>query len=163
MRDAESSPASKADTPPPRTLERALVVRETRRFLKFLVVGAFGFVVDTGSLSAFVLLFSLDRVLAKGLAFGLGVLSNFLWNRYWTYPDSRSKHPFAQALQFVFLSSIGLAINLGVFALVDGLLASSVDSVVALYVAQCAAVGGALFWNFAANRLLTYSDVRLGQ
>jgi putative flippase GtrA len=38
--------------------------RELQRFIKFLVVGGVGFVVDTGSLTALVFLFSADRRLA---------------------------------------------------------------------------------------------------
>lgn len=157
--------------PPSRVERRPLIAalsgegarRETQRFLKFLVVGAFGFLVDTGSLTLFVMVLSMNRVLAKGLAFSLAVLSNFIWNRVWTYPDSRSKPIGVQVAQFLLVSVVGLGINLLVFALCDRLVSRIAGAFAGLYAAQAAAVGVALFWNYAANRMLTYSDVGLGR
>jgi putative flippase GtrA len=130
--------------------------------LKFLAVGAFSFVVETGSLTALVLVFSMNRVAAKAIAFALAVLSNFIWHRFWTYAESRSKHVLTQAAQFTLLSVIGLGINLLAFRGADLLLVPLLGSVPALYAAQCTAVGVTLFWNLLANRLITYSDVKLG-
>jgi putative flippase GtrA len=157
LKNAEGSPAQTA-----RALDAAGARRETRRFLKFLVVGAFGFVVDTGSLSLFVLVFSMNRVVAKGIAFSLAVISNFIWNRLWTYPESRSKSLFAQVSQFFLVSVVGLGTNLLVFAWVDKMASHFISPALALYAAQCGAVGVALFWNYAANRVVTYNDIRLG-
>jgi len=147
---------------PAPTLIGRLANRETRRFLKFLVVGGFGFLVDTGSLTLFALVFSMNRVAAKGCAFVLALISNFIWNRLWTYPDSRSKSVVVQVAQFCLVSVVGLGINLLVFGWVDNLALRWWPPLYALYVAQVAAVGVALFWNFAANRFVTYSDVGLG-
>lgn len=135
---------------------------EVRRFLKFLVVGAFGFVVDTGALTLLALVFSMNRIAAKGCAFLLAVISNFIWNRLWTYQDSRSKSVLVQAAQFVLVSVVGLGINMLVFGWADHLAHRFVASVYALYIAQVAAVGVALMWNFVANRFITYSDVKAG-
>jgi putative flippase GtrA len=146
-------------TPPD---HRGAARRELGRFLRFLLVGAFGFVVDTGSLSVMVLLLSVDRRLAKGIAFALAVLSNFIWNRYFTYRESRSKAVFSQVWQFTLISIVGLGINLVVFGLADGVLEPMLGSVRALYAAQVAAVGTALLWNFVANRVITYGDVKVG-
>jgi putative flippase GtrA len=44
------------------------------------------------------------------------VISNFLWNRYWTYPESRSKPIGRQMTQFFVLNLMGLGINLIVLA-----------------------------------------------
>ncbi|HEY3669031.1 MAG TPA: GtrA family protein [Polyangiaceae bacterium] len=149
------------DLPVPGRAEAAR--RETRRFFKFLVVGGVGFVVDTGSLSLFALVLGMDHVLAKGIAFCLAVVNNFILNRLWTYPDSRSKSLLAQVVQFGLVSLVGLGINLVVFRWVDNLTLQRLGNVLALYTAQCAAVGVALFWNYAANRFVTYSDVGLGR
>jgi len=146
------------------TPDRATVARrETRRFLKFLVVGGIGFLVDTGCLSLFVLGLSMNRVLAKGLAFSAAVTGNFVLNRVWTYPEARSKSIIAQSMQFVLVSLVGLGINLLVFSWTDKLIYHRLSPVIALYVAQAAAVGVALFWNYGANRLVTYNDVGLGR
>jgi putative flippase GtrA len=144
-------------------LDRAEIARrETRRFFKFLLVGGLGFLVDTGSLSVLALVFSMDPVLAKGISFTLAVVNNLILNRLWTYPEARSKSLLAQSMQFIGVSLVGLGINLLVFSWVDKLALHWVSSVLALYTAQCAAVGIALFWNYAANRFVTYSDVGIG-
>jgi putative flippase GtrA len=141
--------------------------KEAKRFIKFAIVGGVGFVIDTGMLSLLVFVFGLStdkrRLLAKGMSFTLAVISNFIWNRRWTYPESRSKPIGRQLAQFFALNLIGLGINLGVFALTDALLTPLLGPVLALYGAQVAAVGVAMFWNFAANRLVTYNDVKFGK
>jgi hypothetical protein len=65
--------------------------KELERFLKFLVVGTVGFAVDFGTLNLLKLVFGFQLLVANTISFSLAVLSNFTWNRLWTYPDSRSK------------------------------------------------------------------------
>lgn len=137
--------------------------REARRFFKFLLVGALGFVIDTGSLSMLVLVLGCQRQLAKALAFSFAVLSNFVWNRLWIYRESRNKPVLPQVAQFLLISLVGLGINVLVFGAVDKLARERVSGVVSLYVAQVCAVGVALIWNFGANRLITYGDIDLGR
>lgn len=150
--------------PGPRGVVTALLAkREAQRFFKFVIVGGVGFVVDTGTLTLLALVFGVDRVVAKGAAFALAVLNNFIWNRFWTYPEARSKSLFAQVSLFVGVSVVGLGIALVVFNFVDKLALHYVNGVIALYTAQAASVGVALFWNFAANRFITYSDVAIGR
>ncbi len=139
---------------------QALAARESGRLLKFLIVGAAAFVVDTGSLSAFVLLFSMNRILAKALSFLLAVSASFAGNYLWTYRDSRSKPIARQLAQYACVSIGGLGVNLVVFGTVQWAASGLWGRVPALYVGQVAAVGAAMFWNFVANRLITYNDVR---
>jgi putative flippase GtrA len=137
--------------------------QEVRRFLKFLAVGAMGFVVDTGTLTGLVFFARVDSRVAKGVAFCMAVLFSFVWNRFWTYRESRAKPMAAQVAQFLLISLVGLGINVLVFGGVDHALSGHWGAVRALYAAQVMAVGTALIWNFAANRLITYGDVKLGQ
>jgi putative flippase GtrA len=141
--------------------------KELKRFLKFAIVGFVGFIIDTGTLYLLVFLLHLnddnERLLAKTISFTLAVISNFTWNRRWTYPESRSKPLGKQLTQFFVLNLIGLGINLSVFKVVDSLLVPILDLKLALGGAQIAAVAVALFWNFAANRLVTYNDVKFGK
>jgi GtrA-like protein len=60
-----------------------------------------------------------DRTLAKGISFSLAVVSNYMLNRFWTHPDSRSKSVLAQITQFAVVSLVGLGINLVVFNWAD--------------------------------------------
>ena len=137
--------------------------RESKRFFRFLVVGTIGFVVDFGSFNILYRLLSVQPVLAQTISFCLAVTSNFTWNRLWTYPESRSKPIAKQFTQFFAMNLLGLGINLIVFKIVDSLLVPVVDLKLALAGAQVAAVTAAMFWNFGANRLVTYSDVKFGK
>lgn len=155
--------------------------RELVRFLKFCVVGVIGAVVDFGTFNLLANIIGVWSVLASMMSFTAAVISNFLWNRYWTYPDSRSKKVSSQALQFAIVSAIGLAIRTPLFAFTEPALirltsewiprAGEIfmrlpDAIEALSpvvigrnLALALAVVVVLFWNFGINRLWTYSDV----
>jgi putative flippase GtrA len=145
--------------------------KELKRFIKFLIVGSVGFVVDAGT---FNLLFlglgftgETERGIAKGISFGLAVISNFTINRHWTYRDSRSKAMHRQLLQFIIVSVVGLGINQVVFRALDGLLIAALTPAlgergglaVGANLALICATVVVLFWNFFANRFWTYNDV----
>src|SRR5258708_4148907 len=70
--------------------------KEVERFLKFAVVGTIGAVLDFGILYILQATIlpphtTLNVVIATTISFLTAVCSNFIWNRYWTYPDSRSR------------------------------------------------------------------------
>jgi putative flippase GtrA len=145
--------------------------REAGRFLRFSVVGTIGAVVDFGSFNLLHVRAGLHPVAASTLSFLLAVASNFVWNRYWTYPDSRSKPVTRQAGQFILISVVGLAIRVPVFTfsqlpmirLAETLLSAVGPGAVSAEVlgrnlALAVAVVVVLLWNFGANRLWTYSD-----
>ncbi len=142
--------------------------REITRFLKFSVVGVIGAVVDFGTFNLLNAWLGVWSVLASALSFCAAVTSNFLWNRHWTYPDSRAKPVPQQAVQFVVVNLVGLAIRTPIFAFSEphlirlaahppfsfGLGPTQLGRNLALALAVIVV----LFWNFAINRLWTYSD-----
>lgn len=148
--------------------------REVVRFLKFSIVGATGAVVDFGILYLLHVVVGLHIVLANTCSFTAAVLSNFTWNRFWTYPDSRSKPLSKQLAQFFIVNVAGWGINTGILVLLRypcvALMGTATRSLAlalpdeALYklgynLAKAIATGVVLFWNFFANRFWTYSDV----
>lgn len=139
--------------------------REAERFFKFLVVGTIGFGVDFGLLTFLVEIVGLMPVLANTFSFSAAVLSNFTLNRYWTYPDSRSKRRRIQVLQFGMVSVLGLAINNLILFLLqypfDNMLrAVNAPPGLGGYIpAKMVATVVVLFWNFFINRFWTYNDV----
>lgn len=111
----------------------------------------------------------MPAAIAQAISFLVAVTSNFMWNRYWTYPDSRSKPISRQASQFLIVSLLGLAIRTLVFvlaqpamiALAQAVMPSEADSVaVGENLALAVAVVVVLFWNFGINRVWTYSDIQ---
>ncbi|HJO91512.1 MAG TPA: GtrA family protein, partial [Anaerolineales bacterium] len=97
-----------------------------RRFIKFSIVGVIGFIIDTGALNIMIgylgMSTGLLRLVAKTISFSLALTSNFFWNRYWIYPESRSKSVRVQAVQFTVVNLIGLALNLLIFGSVSSAL-----------------------------------------
>src|SRR5512133_2734489 len=90
--------------------------QERGRFLRFVVVGIIGAIVDFGTFNLLVALTHIPAVWASMISFTAAVVSTFLWNRYWTYPDSRSKAISRQVVQFLVVSAIGLGIRTPLFA-----------------------------------------------
>ena len=144
--------------------------QERKRFLKFLAVGAFGFVVDFGLFNLLSALLSVDSVVAQVVSFCTAVTSNFLWNRYWTYPDSRSKALNVQIGQFALVSLAGLLIRTPIFAILEPFLLTwasrlqvSKYGLNAVFLGHNAAlvivVGIVMLWNFFVNRYWTYNDI----
>jgi len=152
--------------------------RELSRFLKFSVVGIIGAVVDFGTFNLLTSLLGIWSLAASVVSFIAAVTSNFFWNRYWTYPDSRSKPLSQQAIQFGFVNLIGLLIRTPIFAFSEGLMIRvaarllkwafignlletifTSDAVLGRNLALALAVTVVMFWNFGINRIWTYADV----
>jgi putative flippase GtrA len=159
--------------------------KEMERFLRFAVVGASGAVIDLG------LVFILQQTIlppTRGLTAGIAsaiaaataVLSNFIWTRYWVYPDSRGRSMRRQLAMFVTVSVIGLGfrfiwvvmtafpIGHAVTPVVQPIIHSITGSFVlnehteariGTIVSQLIAMVIVMLWNFFANRHWTYNDV----
>lgn len=143
---------------------------ERTRFLKFCVVGVIGFVVDFGIMNL-ILHFTGNARLASTVSFIAAVISNFIWNRYWTYPDSREKPLMQQLGQFFLINVIGLGIRYLLFLTIDQPIINLTErilpadffirpSVVGHNITMVIAVFIVMMWNFFANRLWTYNDVK---
>ncbi|MBN1264410.1 MAG: GtrA family protein [Anaerolineales bacterium] len=168
------------------SIKSARIKRESKRFIKFMVVGAIGAVVDFGTFNLLNGVFNVWSVAASTLSFIAAVASNFFWNRIWTYPDSRSKPVLRQASQFFLINIVGWVIRTPVFVLSEkpmisfsenkllpllaqpsavnkllSILPGTLDSVtLGRNLALAIAVIVVMFWNFGANRLWTYSDIQ---
>ena len=142
--------------------------RERTRFFKFAIVGLIGAVVDFGTANILVYIFSAPLVLAGTISFIAAILSNFLWNRYWTYPDSRSKPVLHQLVQFAVINAIGLCIRVPILRDLEPVLIRLYTSLHLPIITPdflgknstlAVAVIIVMFWNFFVNRYITYNDV----
>lgn len=142
---------------------------ERIRFLKFSFVGVTGTIVDFGFMNLLSLLFKVPLVWAQGISFALAVLNNFLWNRYWTYPESRSKAIPKQLVQFIIINVIGILIRTPLVPWLDRRLFNLFQSinlnlplnnnVISQNLALAAVILIITFWNYYANRYWTYGNV----
>ncbi|GAP20946.1 GtrA family protein [Leptolinea tardivitalis] len=143
--------------------------QERTRFFKFAAVGAFGAVIDFGFFNLFTSLVGIPAIISSALSFIMAVASNFILNRYWTYPDSRSKPLARQAVQFLLISLVGMAIRLGLFALLEKPLISLAESYLPNIGLTPTFIGHnftlafailvVMMWNYIANRYWTYNDI----
>jgi putative flippase GtrA len=109
-------------------------------------------------------------VIAGSISFICAVISNFTWNRFWTYPESRSKPLMGQLVQFTLVNAIGLLIRVPILKFgepaLDRMLAtSSVNTVanshsfISHNTTLAIAIGVVMMWNFFVNRYWTYNDI----
>lgn len=157
--------------------------KEVKRFIKFLVVGTVGFIVDFGGfnlfhwlgvgpwLAAHVLplpeLVTHPEIIEQSLSFCAGVLSNFTWNYFWIYPEARDANQAKKITKFVIVSVAGLILGVPIFSvaltaaksLVATMGLSTLQFNLAGNIALVCRVGVLLFWNFFVNRYWTYRDV----
>jgi putative flippase GtrA len=146
--------------------------RERKRFMRFAMVGFFGAIVDFGTFNLLTGLFGFSAVVASVFSFIAAIISNFTWNRFWTYPDSRSKRIYEQLVQFTAVSVVGLAIRTPIIAVLEGPLRRFFagfsfiqfryisPDVLGNNLALAFAVITVMFWNFFINRYWTYGDIQ---
>ncbi len=143
--------------------------KERTRFLKFVVVGTIGFVVDFSTYNLVRNLIGFSPEVSSVISFSAAVLSNFIFNRFWTYPDSRSKPVPRQILEFAAVNVAGLIIRTVIFSLIHGPMAELFALLLPDFFISPIALGEnislaivvviVMFWNFFANRYWTYNDV----
>lgn len=150
--------------------------KELTRFVKFAIVGTVGTVVDYSVLNFGILVLGFSKAVANTFSFSAAVLSNFTWNRLWTFPESRERPLGSQLAQFALVNLAGLGINQLIFLSVDayvlgvqGILAGPMAQLASLLglphgplaynLAKAIAILVVLFWNFGVNRVWTYRGI----
>jgi len=134
--------------------------RELKRFIKFAIVGAIGTVVDFTTLNILHLAFGLSLPVANTISFCLAVISNFTWNRLWTFPESRQRPLGTQLLKFGAVNLVGLVINQVVFLGLNHYVFEPWLGELGYNVAKAIAIIVVLFWNFGINRIWTYKGIQ---
>ena len=123
----------------------------TRRsqFIRFAVVGALGFIVDSTTL--YLALAWTDLGLYSGRALSYLSAATFTWaaNRIFTFPNANPIHAGEQWLKFVSANTIGAMINYGTYAVLV-----SCINVIAVWPIFGVAIGSlfGLIFNFSISR-----------
>jgi putative flippase GtrA len=133
--------------------------KEFVRFLKFATVGMIGMVVDLTILNVMHKVFGLPLLVANTISFTTAVISNFTWNRLWTFPESRERPIGSQLGKFASVNVIGLAINNLVLWLAFQVTHQIVPDPWDYNLAKVLAIGVVLFWNYFVNRAWTYKGI----
>jgi len=150
--------------------------KRIERFVKFAIVGTIGAVVDFTVLNIMKLAFEaiglgegwdlsmgtrqIQLAAANTISFSAAVLSNFTWNRLWTFPESRERPLGSQLLQFTIVNIMGLLINTVILIGMDQyLLQNILPARVSYNIAKAFAICVVLFWNFGVNLIWTYRGI----
>jgi putative flippase GtrA len=130
--------------------------KEFFRFVKFAIVGALGAAIDFGVLNLMHKAVGWPLLWSNTVSVSVAIVSNFTWNRLWTFPESRSRRKREQLPQFALVNLVGLGINNLIVVGLDALFSPFIADPWDYNLAKAIAIGIVLFWNFGANRLWTY-------
>jgi dolichol-phosphate mannosyltransferase len=122
---------------------------DTRRFQKFLLVGAIGLGVNQSALFTLVALLGLPVALASPIAIFVSMVVTFMLNERWTWHDRGGGPILHRALLYGSINSGGLLIN--------WIILVSLDRMGLNYlIANLVGAGIAAVWNFSLNHALTW-------
>src|SRR5919108_6023867 len=139
--------------------------KERTRFLKFAIVGAIGSALDFGIMNLLTHLFNMRLVFAGTISFICAVTKNFTGNRFWTYPESLSRHMLHQLGMYFVVNAAGIAIRIPILHFVEPPMANAFERLAHVshasseILAKNATLGFAIavvmLWNFFVNRYWT--------
>lgn len=144
---------------------------EIKRFGKFAIVGFSGLIVDVILLNILErnLLFSVP--VAVALAFVAAATNNFIWNRLWVYPETRSQPKRKQLPVFLAVNAVGLVISELIFAVGQQPITQLIHQIpialiqkhylgLGLNATKAIAAVIVMMWNFVVNRMVTFRGVK---
>lgn len=143
--------------------------KEQKRFVKFALVGGLGAIIDFVVMNILSHWGNMPLVFAGTISFLVAVINNFTWNRFWTYPESRSRPLFSQLGMFFVVNAAGVAIRIPTLHYLEPPVLKFVENtfhityITAEFYARnltlAAAVGVVMLWNYFINRYWTYNDI----
>lgn len=133
-----------------------------RQLVKFCIVGATSATIDLGSLAFFMSRYP-DVAWWKwaSLTFFMGVTNGFIWNRLWTFKESRNASAARQYPVFLFTNTIGYFLNLSATKLFLILLTGQVIHASnpersKVLLAKLLVIPLVAIWNFSAAKFLAF-------
>ena len=122
------------------------------QMVKFMAVGVLNTLIDAVAYFALTRWLGLGTIpiLAKGLAYAIGMTNSFFWNRKWTF-KSESNALVAAGL-FTLTHIVALGVNAGVMAL--GLDLLKWPEIISLSLATAAS----FVWNFVLNKIVVFKS-----
>ena len=139
--------------------------RERKKFLRFAVVAAIGSVIDFGVFNLLATLLKVPAVWASVVSFSLAVINNFILNRTWTFPETRTTPVIKQLVQFSIVSLAGLGIRTPLFAYLEKVLIPLAEkyvphlltpTIIGHNTALAIVILVVMLWNYFINRLWTF-------
>lgn len=125
-------------------------IMEQEEFIKFMIVGAVGTVVNLGLLFILTEYFDLFYLVSSAIAIETSIISNFIFNDVWTFKQDKEKRFIKRALYYQVISLCSLAIQLiVVFILTDSF---NIYYVLSGFIG----IGVSFMLNFILNKYITF-------
>jgi putative flippase GtrA len=118
------------------------------KFLKFIIVGFSGMIVDFSITILLKEKLKVNRYISNSAGFTIAASSNYLFNRFWTF-ESNNPKILIEYSTFLLISLIGLAIN--------NLIIFLFEKKLKFYFAKFLAIMVTSLWNFTANYYLNFT------
>jgi putative flippase GtrA len=151
-----------------------------RQFVKFCIVGFSSTIINY--LVVNILHYGLHFHVLQSVAYGfvLSCVNGFIWNRQWTFKQSRGHSAATQSMRFIAVNTVGLVLNCSIVAFIIALYESTRGSafdgqhLISIILAIASqqhkfevpklvlngglfvATAVVVFWNFFANRYWTF-------
>jgi len=128
----------------------------SRTFIKFAVVGTSGVFVNLGSF-ALLLYSGLNKFIASPIAIEISIISNFLFNNFWTFGYRKTKHKFhLRGLMFNSISILSSGVSYSTFVMLSLLFPE-----VRPQINQAIGIAPALCVNYFLNSYLSFKEVHV--
>lgn len=124
----------------------------SRRFQKFLLVGAFGLIVNQGFLVALHDGSDVRLNVASPIAIFISMVVTFGLNEHWTWHDRGGGRIVHRLVSYVPINTVGLLINWGLLTWLVS------EHGVHHLVANLIGAGVAAVWNFVMNNVVTWRE-----
>ncbi len=144
---------------------------DRQRFFRFAVVGVSGTIIDFSIFNLLSVVVGLPVIISSIGSFLIAVINNFIWNRNWTYPESKEMDFSGQLIKFSVVSVLGLLIRTPLFAFIEkpviylsekflGGTLQIKPEIIGHNIALAIVIVVVLFWNYFINRKWTYKDIK---
>jgi putative flippase GtrA len=127
---------------------------ETRRILRFMMVGAASTIHDCTILSILKGL-GVSTLPANTFSYLAGSINTFYWNRRWTFACTRSRSWSSQFLPFFAINLVGLFLSSTLTIWFESALGGN-QADWNFLTAKLMATGLVMIWNYSANRYWTF-------
>jgi len=135
------------------------------QFAKFVLIGFMNFFIDLAVLN--LQMFASGKsagvhyTIFKAVSFLVAVIFSYFFNKYWTFRDKKKNQQGKQFSQFLFVSFIGMIINVSTASIVVNFIAPQISFITLApkLWGNLGAVGGAvtgLIWNFLGYKFWVF-------
>ncbi|MEK7130930.1 MAG: GtrA family protein [Patescibacteria group bacterium] len=132
------------------------------QFGKFILTGGFNFLLDATVLNFFIfstgIMTGLPQSGFKSVAFVFGVISSYLWNKYWSFSGISKGHKKKEIYQFLAVTLTSFILNISIDYVFVNMVGSFWNMSPALW-AQFSAVLAAtiaMTWNFIGYKFIVF-------